>query len=81
MKKYKVYNKDGNTYVTESDLNSDYELALETSDVDDVMDYIVDCYGTLLMEESIADDICYYDYMCLVKNGNANEIIDGLREV
>lgn len=77
--KYKVYDTIGdsipNTIVTAKELDDRYKLAFETNSKSDVMVYLADCRGTILVENSIADELPYYNYMCEIKNGDV-ELVD-----
>ena len=79
MTKYKVYDTVGdsipNTIVTTKELNEKYELAFETNNKSDIMVYLADCHGSILIEESIADELPYYNFMCKVENGDVKELI------
>lgn len=78
-KVYRVYNKDENVYVTENHLDNrlGYDLVFLTEDTGEVIDYLTDAKTTIVMEDSVSDDICYYDYRCRVEDGDVIEFLEG----
>ena len=72
--KYKIYAGYYEIYVTESELNKPYMLQLETDNVNEVHEYLDEIDDTILVEESIADEIENYN----LKNGEVKEVFDGL---
>ena len=67
--KYKVYAGYYEIYVTESDLDKPYMLQFESDDSDEVLGYLEDIDDTILVEDSIADEVCNYNFRVEVKNG------------
>lgn len=67
--KYKVYAGYYEIYVTESELDKPYELQYEFDDPDEVLGYLADMDDTILVEDSIADEVCNYNFRVEVKNG------------
>lgn len=67
--KYKVYAGYYEIYVTESELDKPYELQYEFDDPDEVLGYLADMDDTILVEDSIADEVCNYSFRVEVKNG------------
>lgn len=68
--KYKVYAGYYEIYVTESELDKPYMLQFESDDADEVLDYLEDIDDTVLVEDSIADEIPNYNFRFEIKNGN-----------
>lgn len=73
--KYKVYAGYYEIYVTESELDKPYMFQFETDNEKEVFDYLEDVDDTILVEDSIADEICNYNFRVEVKNGKP-ELVD-----
>lgn len=67
--KYKVYAGYYEIYVTESELDKPYVLQYEFDDPDEVLGYLAEIDDTILVEDSIADEVCNYNFRIEVKNG------------
>lgn len=74
--KYKIYAGYYEIYVTESELNKPYMLQLETDSIDEVREYLDEIDDTILIEESIADEIENYNVIIRIKNGEVKEVFD-----
>ena len=74
--KYKIYAGYYEIYVTESELNKPYMLQLETDSVDEACEYLDEIDDTILIEESIADEIGNYNFMIRIENGEVKEVFN-----
>lgn len=73
--KYKVYAGYYEIYVSQSELDKPYMLQFESDDADKVLDYLKDIDDTVLVEDSIADEIPNYNFRFEIKNENI-ELVD-----
>lgn len=73
--KYKVYAGYYEIYVSQSELSKPRVLQFESDDADKVLDYLEDIDDTVLVEDSIADEIPNYNFRFEIKNGNV-ELVD-----
>jgi hypothetical protein len=78
--KYKVYAGYYEIYVSQSELSKPRVLQFESDDADKVLDYLEDIDDTVLVEDSIADEIPNYNFRFEIKNGNI-ELVDYESEV
>ena len=73
--KYKVYAGYYEIYVSQTPLDKPYILLVESDDSNVVLCYLEDIDDTILVEDSIADEVPNYNFRFEIKNGNI-ELVD-----
>lgn len=68
--KYKVYAGYYEIYVSETPLSEPRMFQFETDNPDEILDYLEDIDDTILVEDSISDEICNYNFRFEVIEGD-----------
>ena len=74
--KYKIYAGYYEIYVSETPLHKPYMLQFETDNSEEVLDYLKDIEETILVEDSISDDIPNYNFRFKINKSGDVELVD-----
>lgn len=74
--KYKVYAGYYEIYVSKTPLHEPRMLQFETDSQEEVLDYLKDIEETILVEDSIADDIPNYNFRFKIDECENVELVD-----
>lgn len=74
--KYKIYAGYYEIYVSETPLRKPRMLQFETDNPEEVLDYLKDIEETILVEDSIADDIPNYNFRFKINKSEDIELVN-----